>query len=141
MILTGNAICGNLAYATELAQNCKGILAVKNVTFGHREFNLIWKEHNTAKAYILTILSVRKDLGHGEQEGYSLPLNLGTLPRYTYGTVYMQGLPDCKREVVKYSRITSTKSPSFSMTTFCASLANATTLQLQSRDCSYYLCT
>jgi hypothetical protein len=58
-IHTGNAILGNLAYATELAQNCR-ILAVKNVTFGHREVNLKWKEHNTAKAYILTLPFVRK---------------------------------------------------------------------------------
>jgi hypothetical protein len=37
-----------------------------------------------------------------------------------------------------YSRITSTKSPSFSKKTFSASLANFTVL-LQSHDCSCYV--
>jgi len=38
-----------------------------------------------------------------------------------------------------YSRTTSTKSPSFCMTTISASLTNITLLLPQSRDCSYYV--
>jgi hypothetical protein len=38
-----------------------------------------------------------------------------------------------------YSRITSTKSQSFYMTTFSAHLTNLTSLLLQWRDCSYYV--
>jgi hypothetical protein len=38
-----------------------------------------------------------------------------------------------------YSRIKSTKSPSFCMTTFSASLTNRTVLLPQSRDCSCYV--
>jgi hypothetical protein len=40
------------------------------------------------------------------------------------------------RTVLKYSRITSTRSPSLCMTTFSASLTNLTALPPQSDDCS-----
>jgi hypothetical protein len=47
----------------------------------------------------------------------------------------------CFEFVIKnmYSRVTSTKSPSFCMTTFSSSLTNLTALLFLSRDCSYYV--
>jgi len=42
-------------------------------------------------------------------------------------------------ELYLYSRITSTESPSFCMTTFGSSLTNVTDLLPQSHDCSYYV--
>ena len=47
--------------------------------------------------------------------------------------------PEGKRVLLNHRRITSTKSPSYCMTIFSASLTNLTALLFQSRDCSYYV--
>jgi hypothetical protein len=71
------------------------------------------------------------------------PLNISTLRHWRL--CWVKRLPkwwhdDCSPySVCGYSRITSTKSPSFFMTTFSASLTNLTALLPQSRDCSCYI--